>query len=481
MDRNRLDKLISQKESITLEFKEAHSALPKNLFETVCAFLNRNGGDIFLGIDNSGFISGIEPDSIEKMAREISSLSNNPEYLNPPFIIFPESYKINNKLILHITVPESSQVHRFKGIVFDRSSEGDFQIKSPHQIARLSNKKSSFYAESKIYSYLTLNDFEKATIQRARNIIYSRKPDHPWLDISDEQMLHKAGLFRKDYITGEGGYTLASALLFGKEEVIQNLLPHHKVDALLRWENIDRYDDRLDVRVNLINSFYILMGFIEKYLPDPFYLEKEQRRSLRDTIFREVIVNLLVHQNYVGHAPARIIIYRDRVEMGNPSIPFKKGPLNVNDFIPYQKNPLISKFFLQLGWVEEIGSGLININKYFPLYAPAGSFELIEDEYFQVEFNFNRSLGPVKGPVKGPVNELDILSDLQLNILKQCQGTNKSRSEILKGLNLTVSGYFKKSLKKLIEKKYLEYTIPDKPGSRLQKYKLTGRGKEIIK
>jgi ATP-dependent DNA helicase RecG len=58
-----------------------------------------------------------------------------------------------------------------------------------------------------------LDDFEKSTIQRARNIISSRKPTHPWIELSDEQMFHKAGLFQKDYTTGIGGYTLAAALL----------------------------------------------------------------------------------------------------------------------------------------------------------------------------------------------------------------------------------------------------------------------------
>ncbi|MBN2531355.1 MAG: hypothetical protein JXB88_00615 [Spirochaetales bacterium] len=82
---------------------------------------------------------------------------------------------------------------------------------------------------------------------------------------------------------------------------------------------------------------------------------------------------------------------------------------------------------------------------------------------------------------KGPVKKPDKLSDLQIRILKQCRDENKSRSEILINLNLTATGHFKKSLKELLDKKYLEYTIPDKPGSRLQKYKLTARGEGIIK
>ena len=34
--------LIKNGENVAVEFKEAKEDLPKNLFETVCAFLNRN-------------------------------------------------------------------------------------------------------------------------------------------------------------------------------------------------------------------------------------------------------------------------------------------------------------------------------------------------------------------------------------------------------------------------------------------------------
>jgi predicted transcriptional regulator len=120
------------------------------------------------------------------------------------------------------------------------------------------------------------------------------------------------------------------------------------------------------------------------------------------------------------------------------------------------------------GWVEEIGSGIININKYYSFYAPKGSVEFVEDEYFQVIFK----LGPVEGPVDLP--------ELHISILKECKTAPKSRDEILSGLNIGVSGYIKRVFKQLIEKEYLEYTIPEKPASRLQKYRITAKGQELI-
>jgi ATP-dependent DNA helicase RecG len=37
--------------------------------------------------------------------------------------------------------------------------------------------------------------------------------------------------------------------------------------AIVRIQNTDRYDDRDDIRVNLIDSYDRLMGFVAKHLP----------------------------------------------------------------------------------------------------------------------------------------------------------------------------------------------------------------------
>ena len=39
---------IRKGEGLHREFKEAKDALPQNFFETVCSFLNTDGGTIFL-------------------------------------------------------------------------------------------------------------------------------------------------------------------------------------------------------------------------------------------------------------------------------------------------------------------------------------------------------------------------------------------------------------------------------------------------
>ena len=93
----------------------------------------------------------------------------------------------------------------------------------------------------------------------------NQRPNHPWAEISNEDLLKSAGLFKKDMQTGKEGYTLAAVLLLGKDELIMNVLSHHKTDAILRISNTDRYDDRDDIRLNLIDSYDRLMNFVSKH------------------------------------------------------------------------------------------------------------------------------------------------------------------------------------------------------------------------
>ena len=121
--------------------------------------------------------------------------------------------------------------------------------------------------------------------------------------MNDFDLLKSAQLYKKDFQTGKDGYTFAGILLFGKDETILSVVPHFRIDAILRRENVDRYDDRDDIRTNLIESYDRLLIFGEKHLNDPFYLENDQRISLRGKILREVISNLLIHREYTNAFP----------------------------------------------------------------------------------------------------------------------------------------------------------------------------------
>jgi len=386
------ERLLSQAENIRLEFKEARTALPNNLFETICAMLNREGGDILLGVADNGNITGIDPDRIDRIKTDLVNLSNNPQKLDPPFILFPVIYKISGRYLMYIQIPVSSQVHKSGSHVYDRSNDGDFRISQPHRIAELYNRKKTHYTEGIIYPYLRPDDLDTAVIQKARTLIRNNNSNHPWLNLDDKQLLQTAGLWRRDLQTGQEGYTLAAALLFGKDETILNILPHYKTDALVRINDIDRYDDRDYVQCNLITAYERLMDFIGRHLPDKFYMEGDQRISLRTKIFREIIANILVHREFTNAHPATLTIFADRAETANANVPNGVGPISPERFTPFPKNPAIAKFFIQMGRVEELGSGILNVNKYLTIYSPGNKPTFIEADIFQTIIPLNANL-----------------------------------------------------------------------------------------
>jgi len=224
-----IQQLIKQGEGITLEFKTAQHEIPKNIFETVCAFLNRIGGTILLGVSDTGEIKGIEAKYIQKIKKELTNALNNPQLINPPIYIQPDEIDIDDKIVLLLQVYESSQVHNTKGFIFDRNHEGDYNITlNTNLVANLYIRKQSTFTENKIYPYATLNELRPDIIQRVRQMAVNRQPGHLWESMTDMELLRSVQLYQTDYTTGKEGLTLACILLFGKDEVISSVLPFHK-------------------------------------------------------------------------------------------------------------------------------------------------------------------------------------------------------------------------------------------------------------
>ena len=356
----------------------------RDAFESVCAFLNRNGGHLLLGVKNDGTVEGVIEDCVQDIINNIITNANNPHKLSPPFYLSPQVIDYEGAKVIHVFVPESSQVHSVNGKIYDRNEDGDFNI-SRHieQVTQLYLRKQTTYSENRIYPYVNLLDFRPELFSYVRKLANNERADHPWQSMTNEELLRSAGLYKHDHQTGKDGYTLAAILLFGKEEVIQSVLPHHKTDAILRIENVDRYDDRDDIRTNLIESYDRLMAFIRKHLPDKFYQEGEQRISLRDRIFREVIGNLLIHREYANAFPAKLIIERDKVFAENWNRPHGDGVIDPVNFSPFPKNPVIARFFKEIGRVDELGSGIRNTFKYSSIYSPGAKPQFIEDDIFR--------------------------------------------------------------------------------------------------
>ena len=386
MKAQQISGIIKQGEGKNLEFKESAKKLPSNLFETICAFLNTEGGTILLGVSDEGNITGVKKDAKTKLKKDIANISNNPQKLDPVFMLSAKEINIDGKLILYITVPESSMVHKTNNEVYIRNEDGDYKVTRLEKIAEIVNRKKGYFSEQTVYPYVSFDDFNTNLIKRAKNLIINNNDEHHWAELDDKTFLNRAGFYKKSE-DGSKGYTLAAVLFFGTDELIQSIVPAYKFDALVRKFNIDRYDDRLTVRTNLLDAYDLLMGFIEKHINDPFYLEGATRISLRTKIFRELVANIIAHREYLIASPAVITIFENKIVFKNPNNPKQQGVIDPNNFTPYAKNPVISKFMLQMGRVEEVGSGMKNVYKYLPKFKKNATAEFIDDEFFSTVVN----------------------------------------------------------------------------------------------
>ena len=383
--------LLSKDEKITIEYKECQNGIYDDVYETVCSFSNRYGGYIIMGVKDGGVPIGLNRNMIKDMKKNFVNQLNNPDKMSPTLYLSIEELEYDGMMLLWVYVPPTSTVEKCANRIYDRNEDGDMDITdSPIQLQNMYNRKSNTYVEHKIFPYVSLDDLRLDLMNKVRNLVKSRKPEHDWLQMSDQDILKSAGLWEKDFSSGVQGYNLAGVLLFGKDEVIRSCCPGYVTDAICRIENLDRYDDRLQVATNLIESYELLMEFVAKHTSDKFFLVDNVNTSIRDLIAREVIGNILVHRDFSSAYPAKLIIEKDWLKTENWCVPRRHGNIMSDEFTPYPKNPLIQQFFANIGRTDTIGSGVRNLYKYTPIYSEGGMPELFEDDVFKISIPLNK-------------------------------------------------------------------------------------------
>ena len=405
-----IKRLIKNGEKIDVEFKESRHSLTKDVFDTVCSFNNRNGGHIILGINDKRDVVGVSKDKVDKVIKEFTTAINNPQKIYPPLYLLPEIFEINGKQIIYIRVPEGFQVCRHNGKIWDRSYEGDINITDNAELVyKLYARKQGSYFVNKVYPNLDVDFLDFSVIERVKKMAVERNKNHIWGNMSNEDVLRSANLILTDSETNREGITLAAILLFGKDNSIMSVLPQHKTDAIFRVENKDRYDDRDVIITNLIDSYYRLIEFGRKHLNDLFVLDGIVNVNARDRILREIVSNTLAHRDYSSGFPAKMIIDTEKILVENSNLSHGIGILDLNKFEPFSKNPSISKVFREIGFADELGSGMRNTNKYTQLYT--GQKPVFE------EGNIFKTIIPLKKIATRKVGRNNVVHNVVYNVV----------------------------------------------------------------
>jgi len=77
LSKEELLEIIDKGEGHSTEFKKSTTDITKDVYESICAFSNRDGGHVFLGVKDNGEILGIDPDCIEKIKKDFVNSINN--------------------------------------------------------------------------------------------------------------------------------------------------------------------------------------------------------------------------------------------------------------------------------------------------------------------------------------------------------------------------------------------------------------------
>lgn len=385
MDLNILQTVLNIGETIGVEFKRCGNGIESDVYESVCSFLNRFGGDIYMGVLDDGTVIGVSEKAAPDMVKNFIKVVSNPMQFSPTVYLVPEIIKYDDThTIIHVHVPPSAEVHSFKKIIYDRVDDADVKVTATGAIAQMYIRKQGIFTEKKIFPYAKLEDLRQDLLPKVRLMAQNHAGgNHPWATMDDMDLLKSAGLYGRDIVTGDEGFNLAAIMLLGKDDVILNVAPAYVTDALVRKVNIDRYDDREVIKTNLVDSYDRLLDFGKKHLPDKFFLEDTVNKSLRNIILREMVSNILMHREFSSSYTAKFVIEKERMYVENASRATGEGSITVNNLEPNPKNPIIASFFRNIGYADQLGSGVRNLFKYSRYYSGQEP-EFVEGDIFKI-------------------------------------------------------------------------------------------------
>jgi predicted HTH transcriptional regulator len=180
----------------------------------------------------------------------------------------------------------------------------------------------------------------------------------------------------------------------------------------------------------------------------------------------------MVHNDYSREIPPKFEIFSDRIEITSAgSLPEGIGEEDFFDGVSVPKNKELMRIFRDLELVEQLGSGIPRI-----LHAYG-------KESFRFMDNFMRISFPVDKEVQSALEEQARYQVTpQVKDLLKVMTCEHTRRELQEMLQLTGREYFRKEyLIKAINGGFVALTVPDKPNSSKQKYRLTQKGENFKK
>ena len=212
--------------------------------------------------------------------------------------------------------------------------------------------------------------------------------------------------------------------------------------------------------------------------------EKNQSNYPADAL-RELILNACMHRDYQAHMPTRFYQFVDRIEIMNPGGLYGKArPENfpeVNDY----RNPIIAQALKIMGYVNMFNRGVSRMKNM-----------MVENGGVEPTFNVDKitAFEVISYSAIKPAELQDAASDFPklfpklidelipshfqekdkdvINAILNALTEPKSAKELASIVSCSVRTIKDKYLDKMLQAEVIDMTVPDKPTSRNQKYRL---------
>ena len=243
-----IEALTIKKEGNSLEFKESTGQLDRSM-ETLCAFLNGEGGTILYGVKDDGKIIGQTVSDSTK--RSIAEAVNRIE----PFVDLEITYVAipgTEKYVIVIFVEEQRFMRPFtyKGRAYQRIESTTTVMPQERYNHLLMERGGKYGWEAMINPDLKIADLDENAILGAvrEGIRNGRLPE---TTIREEIPV----ILKKFRLLNDGKLNNAAAVLFGKElyDYPQCLLRMARFKGTTKEEFIETREDALDALCELIN------------------------------------------------------------------------------------------------------------------------------------------------------------------------------------------------------------------------------------
>jgi ATP-dependent DNA helicase RecG len=206
-------------------------------------------------------------------------------------------------------------------------------------------------------------------------------------------------------------------------------------------------------------------------------------------VVREAIVNAVAHRDYTSNGSVQVMLFADRLEVWNPGAlpPSLTLAMLSKPHGSVPRNPLIAEPLYLAKYIERMGTGTREmISRCKAAGLPAPVFSVSDGFKVMIRRRPGRALeavspgkkpgGTPQVPRKYPASTPQVVA-----VLAAASVAERSREELQAAAKLADREHFRLDyLEPLLQAGLLERTIPDKPRSSRQRYRITAEGREYL-